>query len=52
MASKLLLLIDLKLLGQLKQDAVNQLVVFRTDPDGTEDLIMYVSIQSLHQLQS
>ena len=52
----LLLLLDLQLFGQLKQDAVNQFVVFqlvfRTDPDAAEDLIMDVSVQSIHQLRS
>ena len=41
---QLLLFLYLQLLGQLKHDAVNQLVVcqlvLRTDPDSAEDLIM------------
>ena len=53
---QLLLFLDLQRLGQLQKDAVNQLVVcqlvLRTDPDPAEDLIMDVSIQSLHQLRS
>ena len=53
---QLLLLLDLQRLGQLQKDTVNQLVVcqlvLRTDPDAAEDLIMDVSIQSLHQFRN
>ena len=51
-----LLLLDLQLLRQLKQDAGNHLVacqlVLKTDSDSAEDLIMNVSIQSPPQLRS
>ena len=51
----LLLFLNLQLLGQFQQYVVNQLIVcqlaFGTDSDSTEDLIMDISIQCLHQFR-